>query len=111
NAFFTEGVHEDILTSLFNIRELHVVSRTSVEQYRDTKKTIKQIGEELRVAYVLEGSVQRVEKTVRVTGQLIDARTDRHMWARNYDKELSNVFALQSEIAKDIASELHAVIS
>ncbi len=111
NAFFTEGVHEDVLTSLFNIRELHVVSRTSVEQYRDTKKTVRQIGEELRVAYVLEGSVQRADNKVRVTGQLIEARTDRHVWARNYDKELRDVFALQTEIARDIASQLQAVIS
>ncbi len=111
NAFFTDGVHEDILTNLFNIRALRVVSRTSVEQYRGTKKTMKEIGAELGVAYILEGSVQRVGNKVRVTGQLIDARTDVHLWAKSFDKDLSDIFAIQAEVAKAIAAELQTVLS
>ena len=111
NEFFTDGVHEDILTNLFNIRALRVVSRTSVEQYRGTKKSLKEIGAELGVAYILEGSVQRVGNKVRVTGQLIDARTDTHLWAKAFDKDLSDVFAIQAEVAKAIAAELQTVLS
>jgi TolB-like protein/cytochrome c-type biogenesis protein CcmH/NrfG len=111
SAFFTDGVHEDILTNLFNIRELRVVSRTSVEQYRGTTKTMKQIGAELGVAYILEGSVQRVGDKVRVTGQLIDARADGHLWAKAFDEKLSDVFVIQASIAKAIAAELKAVLS
>jgi TolB-like protein/cytochrome c-type biogenesis protein CcmH/NrfG len=111
NEFFTDGVHEDILTNLFNIRELRVVSRTSVEQYRGTTKSLRQIGTELGVAYILEGSVQRVGNKVHVTGQLIDARTDVHLWAKAYDKDLSDIFVIQAELAKAIATELQAVLS
>ncbi|MSU50994.1 MAG: TIR domain-containing protein [Opitutus sp.] len=111
--FFTDGMHEDILTHLSHIRELRVTSRTSVEQYRGTKKTLKQIGEELGVAYVLEGSVQRSGAKVRVTGQLIRADSDDHLWAQNYDEDLTAaaIFSLQSKLAKAIAGELKAAIS
>ncbi|MSU65925.1 MAG: hypothetical protein EXS38_07455 [Opitutus sp.] len=111
NEFFTDGVHEDILTNFFNIRALRVVSRTTVEQYRGTKKSMKEIGAELGVAYILEGSVQRVGNKVHVTGQLIDARTDAHLWAKSFDKDLSDVFAIQAEVAKAIAAELRTVLS
>ena len=111
NEFFTDGMHEDILTQLSHIRELRVTSRTSVEQYRGTKKSLKQIGEELGVAYVLEGSVQRAGSKVRVTGQLIRAATDEHVWARSYDRALTDIFHLQSELAQAIAKELKAAIS
>ena len=111
NAFFTDGVHEDILTNLSNIRELRVVSNTSVAQYRGTTKSMKQIGAELSVAYILEGSVQRVGNKVHVTGQLIDARTDAHLWAKAFDKDLSDIFVIQAELAKAIAAELRAVLS
>jgi TolB-like protein/regulator of sirC expression with transglutaminase-like and TPR domain len=109
--FFADGIHEDLLTSLALIRDLRVVSRTSVAQYRGTDKPISQIAQELRVAYVLEGSVQRVGTRVRVTGQLIRAATDEHVWAKAYDRDLTDIFAIQSELAKAIAGALETVIS
>jgi len=111
NAFFTDGVQEDILTNLSNLHELRVVSRTSVEQYRGTNKTMKQAGAELGVAYLLEGSVQRAGNKVHVTGQLIDARTDAHLWAKAYDKDLNDIFVIQAELAKAIVAELQAVLT
>ena len=111
SGFFTDGMHEDILTNLALIRELHVVSRTSVMQYRDTKKTLREIGRELGVAYLLEGSVRRVGHKVRVTGQLIRAATDEHVWAKNYDRDLTDIFAIQSELSQAIASELKLALS
>ncbi len=110
NAFFADGVHEDILTNLALIAELRVVSRTSVMQYRATTKPIKQIGADLGVAYLLEGSVRRVGNKVRVTGQLINARTDEHVWAKSYDRELTDIFAIQAALAQEIAVSLSAVI-
>jgi TolB-like protein/Flp pilus assembly protein TadD len=112
-AFFADGIHEEILTNLAHIRELRVVSRTSVEQYRGTKKPIPQIARELSVAYLLEGSVQRSGNTVRITGQLIRAATDEHVWAQKYDEELTaaNLFAIQSKLAQAIAGELKATLS
>jgi TolB-like protein len=89
SAFFADGMHEDILTNLANIPELRVVSRTSVMQYRDTKKPIPQIARELGVAYILEGSVRRSGNQVRITGQLIRAANDEHLWAKSYDRELT----------------------
>ncbi|HUJ42669.1 MAG TPA: TIR domain-containing protein [Opitutaceae bacterium] len=111
SAFFADGIHEDILTNLALIRELHVISRTSVMQYRGTTKSIKQIAQELGVAYVLEGSVRRAGNRVRVTGQLIDARTDEHVWAKAYDRDLTDVFTIQGELAQAIAGALSAALS
>ena len=111
SAFFTDGIQEDILTNLALISELHVVSRTSVMQYRDTTKSIKQIGQELGVAYLLEGSVRREGNKVRVTGQLINARTDEHVWAKAYDRDLTDIFSIQGELATQIADALKAVIT
>jgi len=111
NAYFADGVQEDLLTSLANIGDLRVISRTSVMQYRDSTKPIRQIGAELGVAYVLEGSVQRVGNIVLVTGQLINARTDEHVWAKSYSRELTDVFAIQAELSKAIAVGLQAVLS
>ncbi|HEY1794373.1 MAG TPA: TIR domain-containing protein [Opitutaceae bacterium] len=111
NAFFADGVHEDILTHLALVKELHVVSRTSVMQYRGTTKPIKEIGRELGVAYILEGSVRREGNMVRVTGQLIDARTDEHVWAKAYDRDVSDIFAIQGELAEAIAGALQSVLS
>ena len=111
NAFFADGVHEDVLTNLSFIRDLRVVSRTSVMQYRGTTKPIKQIGKELGVAYVLEGSVRREGNKVRVTGQLIDARTDAHVWGKAYDRDATDIFAIQGELAEAIAGALQSVIS
>ncbi len=113
NEFFTDGIHDNILTSLTNIGQLQVVSRTSVLEYRGTKKKIPQIARELNVAFVLEGSVQRAGSAVRITGHLIRAATDEHVWAKDFDHELSTagIFAMQSELAQAIAGELKAAIS
>ena len=111
NAFFADGIHEDLLTNLALIPELKVVSRTSVMQYRGTTKTTRQIGTELGVAYVLEGSVRRAGNKVRVTGQLINTRTDEHVWAKSYDRDLTDIFAIQAALSQEIASALSAAIS
>lgn len=111
SAFFADGVQEDILTNLSFIHGLRVVSRTSVMQYRGTIKPIRQIAQELGVAYVLEGSVRRSGNKVRVTGQLIHAATDEHVWAQAYDRDITDVFAIQSELAQSIAGALQAAIS
>src|SRR6266568_1776035 len=102
NAFFADGVQDDILTKLAKVADLKVISRTSVMPYRGARNT-RQIGEALRVSHVLEGSVQRGGGKVRVNAQLIDTRTDTHIWAEEYDRDLSDIFAIQSEIAQRIA--------
>jgi adenylate cyclase len=112
NAYFTDGVQDEILTHLAKVADLKVISRTSVMQYKSgTARNLRKIGEELGVAHVLEGSVQRAGNKVRVNAQLIDARSDRHEWAENYDRPIDDVFAIQSEIAKAIADQLQARLS
>jgi TolB-like protein/class 3 adenylate cyclase/Tfp pilus assembly protein PilF len=112
NAYFTEGVGDEILTDLAKIADLKVISRTSVMQYKNAvSHNLREIGEQLGVAHVLEGSVQRTGGRVRVSAQLIDARTDAHLWAEHYDRPLDDVFAIQSEIAKAIADQLQAKLS
>ncbi len=111
NAFFADGMTEDILTQLAKIRDLKVISRSSVMRYRGTKKPIQSIAAELGVATVLEGSIRREGNRVRIVGQLIDARTDEHLWAETYDREIKDVFAIQSEVARQIASALRATLS
>ncbi len=112
NAFFTDGVQDEILTDLAKVADLKVISRTSVMQYREaTGRNLRKIGEELGVAHLLEGSVQRASGKVRVNAQLIDARTDAHLWAQTYDRDLADVFAIQSEIAQTIAGQLQAKLS
>jgi TolB-like protein/cytochrome c-type biogenesis protein CcmH/NrfG len=111
NAFFADGVHEDVLTNLALIRALRVVSRTTVQSYRGTTKSMKQIGEELGVTYILEGSVRRVGNKVRVTGQLIHAATDEHVWAQTFDRDLTDIFAIQSELSREIAAAMKAALS
>src|SRR6266567_1442485 len=109
NAYFTDGVQDEILTHLAKVAELKVISRTSVMQYKSgVARNLRKIGEELGVAHVLEGSVQRAANKIRVNAQLIDARTDAHLWAQTYDRDLADVFAIQSEIAKAIADQLQA---
>src|SRR6266487_4255694 len=111
NEFFTDGVQDEILTNLSRIADLKVISRTSVMQYKSgAARNLRKIGEELGVAHVVEGSVQRAANKVRVNAQLIDARTDAHLWAQTYDRDLADVFAIQSEIAKTIADQLQAKI-
>ena len=111
NAFFADGIHEDILATLALVRDLRVISRTSVAQYRTTTKPMRQIAQELGVAYVLEGSVRRAGNKVRVTGQLIRASSDEHVWAKSYDRDLTDIFAIQSALATEIAGALQAAIS
>src|SRR5262245_5056571 len=112
NAFFSDGVQDEILTNLARVADLKVISRTSVMQYKTgAKRNLRQIGNELGVARVVEGSVQRAGNRVRVNAQLIDARTDAHVWAQTYDRDLADVFAIQSEIAKTIADQLQAKLS
>jgi TolB-like protein len=112
NAYFTDGIQDEILTHLAKVADLKVISRTSVMQYKSgVARNLRKIGEELGVAHVLEGSVQRAANKVRVNAQLIDARDDRHEWAENYDRPIDDVFAIQSEIAKAIAEQLNAKLS
>ena len=112
NAYFTDGVQDEILTDLAKIADLKVISRTSVMQYRTgTQRNLREIGQQLGVAHLVEGSVQRVANRVRVNAQLIDARNDAHLWAQTYDRDLADVFAIQSEIAKSIADQLQAKLS
>jgi TolB-like protein/Flp pilus assembly protein TadD len=111
NAFFADGMTEDILTQLAKIRDLKVISHTSVMRYKGTQKPIQTIASELGVATVLEGSVRRAGDRVRIVSQLVDARTDEHLWAETYDRDLKDVFAIQSEVARQIASALRATLS
>src|SRR5216110_387897 len=110
HAYFSDGVQDDILTKLAKIADLKVISRTSVMGYRG-KQNMRQIGDELRVSHVLEGSVRRVGARLHMNTQLIDTRTDTHIWAEQYDRDLNDLFAIQSEIAQKVARQLHAKIS
>jgi serine/threonine-protein kinase len=112
NAYFADGVQDEILTDLAKIADLKVISRTSVMQYRNTAvRNLREIAQQLGVSHILEGSVQRVANHVRVNAQLIDARNDAHLWGQTYDRDLADVFAIQSEIAKMIADQLQAKLS
>src|SRR4029077_17428390 len=112
NAFFTEGVQDEILTDLARVAGLKVISRTSVMQYKSgVARNLREIAQQLGVANVVEGSVQRSGNRVRVNAQLMDARTDAQLWAQTCDRDLADVFAIQSEIAKAIADQLQAKLS
>ena len=112
NAFFADGVQDEILTNLARVGDLKVISRASVMQYRSgVARNLRKIGQQLGVAHLLEGSVQRAANRVRVNAKLIDARSDAHLWAQTYDRDLADVFAIQSEIAKAIADQLQARLS
>ena len=111
-AFFTDGVQDEILSNLAKVADLKVISRTSVMQYKTPRaRNLREIGRQLGVAHVVEGSVQRAGNRIRVNAQLIDARTDAHLWAQVYDRDLADVFAIQSEIARAIADQLQAKLS
>lgn len=110
-AHFADGIHEDILTNLTLVRGLRVISRTSAMQYRDTRPSMRQISEALNVAYIVEGSVRGRGSKLRVTVQLIDARTDEHVWAKSFDPDVSDIFATQTELATTIATQLKANIA
>jgi len=112
NAFFADGVQNEILTNLAKIADLKVISRASVMVYKvGNPRNLRDIGQQLGVAHVLEGSVQRAGAKVRVSAQLIDARTDKHVWAGSYDRELADVFAIETELAQIIAGELQAKLT
>jgi TolB-like protein/class 3 adenylate cyclase/Tfp pilus assembly protein PilF len=112
NAFFADGVQDEILTDLAKVADLKVISRTSVMQYRDkAARNVREIGQQLGVAHVLEGSVQRAGNEVRVNTQLINARNDTHEWAEKYDRPINDVFAIQTEISNAIVQQLQAHLS
>jgi TolB-like protein/class 3 adenylate cyclase/Tfp pilus assembly protein PilF len=111
DSYFADGIQDDILTALSKISDLKVISRSSVMRYRVTNRDLRQIARDLDVANLLEGSVRRVGDAIRVTAQLIDARTDTHLWAEHYDRKTSDVFAIQSEVAENIATQLQATLS
>ena len=112
NTFFADAIQDEILTDLSKIADLKVISRTSVMQYKTgVKRNLREIADELGVANVVEGSVQQAGNRVRVRAQLIDARSDRHLWAERYDRPLDDVFAIQTDIAKAIADQLQAKLS
>ncbi|HEX8037938.1 MAG TPA: helix-turn-helix domain-containing protein, partial [Chryseosolibacter sp.] len=111
NEYFSDGVIEAIRTNLSHVRDLRVISRTSVEQYRKTEKPAREIARELGVSTLLEGSVQRVHNKVRIDVQLVDGTTEEQMWAESYDRELADVFSIQTEIAQRVVNELNATMS
>ena len=111
--FFAAGVHDDLLTQLAQLESMRVISRTSVLEYRDSERNIREIGQELGADAILEGGVQRVGDQIRINVQLIDARSDVHLWAQQYDRQLTpaNIFAIQAEIARSIAASLDATMT
>jgi TolB-like protein/Tfp pilus assembly protein PilF len=111
NAYFADGVQDDILSNLAKIADLKVISRTSVRQYRSGARNLREIGTALGVAHILEGTVRRSGNRVRINTQLINARTDAHVWAETFERETTDVFALQSELAEKIATALRANLS
>jgi serine/threonine-protein kinase len=112
NAYFTDGVQDEILTDLSKVGDLKVISRTSVMQYRDVAtRNVRKIAHQLGVAHILEGTVQRVGDRVKISAQLIDARSDTHVWATSFDRSLADVFAVQSEVALNIVNQLKAKLS
>jgi len=110
-AYFAEGIQDEILTKLASIADLKVISRTSTAKYKSKPEDLKTVSQQLGVANVLEGSVQKAADKVRVNVQLIDARADSHLWAKTYDRDLEDVFAIQSEVAQEIADSLKAKLS
>lgn len=112
NAFFADGVQDEILSDLAKVADLKVISRTSANLYKSgNARNAREIGQQLGVAHLVVGSVQRIGDQLRVRAQLIDARNDTHLWAQTYDREVANIFAIQSEIAQSIVAQLHAKIS
>jgi TolB-like protein/Tfp pilus assembly protein PilF len=110
-AYFADGIQDEILTKLASIADLKVISRTSTAKYKSKPEDLKTVSQQLGVANVLEGSVQKAGDKVRVNVQLIDARADSHLWAKTYDRDMKDVFAIQSEVAQEIADSLQAKLS
>jgi TolB-like protein/Tfp pilus assembly protein PilF len=112
DAYFADGVQDQILTNLAKVSDLRVISHTSVRQYKTgAERNIREIGRQLGVAYIMEGSVQRARDRLRINAQLIDARTDTHVWAETYDRTAADLFAIQSELAQSIVTQLKAKLS
>jgi TolB-like protein/Flp pilus assembly protein TadD len=111
NEYFSDGMTEDIIAQLSKIGDLKVISRTSVMQYKNSTKSLREIARELNVATVLEGSVRRADNQIRIVAQLIDARNDEHIWADTYDRESTKIFAIQTDVAERIAEALQAKLS
>src|SRR4026207_2063907 len=111
NAYFAEGIQNEILTKLAAVQELKVISRTSTAKYQSKPDNLKTVADELGVATLLEGAVQKSGNKVRINVQLIDARTDSHLWAKTYDRDFKDVFAVQSEVAQEITDRLKAKLS
>ena len=110
-AYFADGIQDEILTKLASIADLKVISRTSTAKYKSKPEDLKTVSQQLGVATVLEGSVQKADDKVRVNVQLIDARADSHLWAKSYDRDIKDVFAVESEVAQEIADSLQAKLS
>jgi serine/threonine-protein kinase len=111
NEYFSDGITEDIIAQLSKIRDLKVLSRTSSMRYKQHSESVREIGRDLGVTHVLEGSVRRSGTRLRIVAQLIDAKSDEHLWAETYDRELTDIFAIQTEVAERIATILHARLS
>src|SRR3954454_23145096 len=111
NTYLADGIQDDILSNLAKIADLKVISRTSVRQYRGGERNLREIGAALGVAHILEGTVRRFGNRVRVNAQLINALTDAHMWADTFDREITDLFVLQSDLAEQIANALRANLS
>ena len=111
NAYFADGIQEEILTRLAKIADLKVISRTSTQKYKSNPDNLREIAQQLGVANILEGSVQKAADQVRVNVQLINAQTDSHLWAETYDRKLTDIFGVESEIAKGIAESLQAKLT
>jgi non-specific serine/threonine protein kinase len=111
DEIFCSGIHDDILSQIAKIGDLKVVSRTSVMRYKDTNKNMKEIAQELGVETVLEGSVRRVEDKVRIVAQLINAKTDNHLWTETYDRDYADIFAVQTDVAENIATALKTTLT
>ena len=111
NAYFADGIQEEILTRLASIAALKVISRTSTQEYESKPRNLREIAKQLGVANILEGSVQKAADQIRVNVQLINAQTDSHLWADTYDRKLTDIFGVESEIAKRIAESLQAKLT
>src|SRR5437762_9891660 len=112
NSYFADGVQDQILTNLAKVSELRVISHTSARQYKSgVQRNLREIGKQLGVAYIVEGSVQRAGNRLRINAQLIDARSDTHLWAETYDRTAADLFAIQSELAQSIVTQLKARLS
>ncbi len=111
NQYFADGISEDILNHLTKITDFKVVSRTSAEQFRESLLSSTEIAKKMKVNYILEGSVRRQGENVRISVQLIDARRDQHLWSENYDRQVADIFVIQSDIAKSVADKLRSILS